>query len=138
MKLIPLAAAALLLVGCGATPEPAPTPTATESPFTERTASGGEDFTAEAQGWSDAGAQFITGAVTKEPGRYSISTSIADPRGADGSAEGSAAIEICESVREHRPDAIYIRVDERDGSAFVLYAPGTKVGGKTFEECGEV
>ena len=128
--IIPIVALALL-AGCSGAPKQ--TPTTSASPVTERTATGAGSFTADAQGWAGDNGKYVTGAVEKEPNWYLVSTNIADPRGKDGSPEAKAAIAICNAIREHRADAKYVRVDERDGTAFVIWQPGT-----ANDECTEV
>lgn len=137
--IVPIIAAAALFAGCSSAP--AATPSASESPFTQRTAAataGGTDKTADVQKWAGDNGKAVSGAVEEEPGRFKVSTTIADPRGKDGSDEAKAAIAICQAVRSNVPDVKYIRVDERDGSAFVLWQPGGKVGNKALDECTEV
>lgn len=124
----------VLLGGCSG----APKPTASASPVTERAALAETSFTSDAQSWAGEAGQYITAAVEQELGRYLVSTSIADPRGADGSAEARSAIALCQAVRDNRAGAAYVRVDERDGTAFVIWQPGGKVAGKSTDECTEV
>lgn len=125
---VALVAAVVLLSGCAgaepqsaetvtvtvtATPEPAPTVTVTATPTPEALPAP-DDIDVAVREASGA----VTSAVEVEPGRWTIETSIVDPR-VDGSAEAAEAIEICEAAVD--AGAEYVSVMESDGTTFVLY-----------------
>lgn len=82
--------------------------------------------------------KLIASAIETEPGRIEITTTIVDPRGKNGSKPALDALAICEAAmpltRGHDPR--YVRVNEKDGSAFVIYST---IGGPVpAGKCAEV
>lgn len=97
-----------------AAPEPAPTVTVTATPAAAPTAV--DDKLAALRTVS----QMVTGVEETEPGRWTVHTSIVDPRGDDGSsAEAQKAIAICKKAVEL--GATYVSVMESNDTTFVLY-----------------
>ena len=129
------------LAGCGgesATPTVARTTPAADVRAAE-TASRGDrtrDLTAAnpGAGWLSA----VSEAIETEPGRIEVSTTIVDPRGADGSAAARRALAICRAAQQllvrGGVTSPHVSVLERDGSTFVLYGHPMVPKG----ECGEV
>ncbi|QIK83122.1 hypothetical protein [Sanguibacter sp. HDW7] len=120
LALVPALALAVGLVGCSSEPDPAPPAAAT-------TTSAEVDRTADVK---RAAGDAVTRAVESEPGRFEVETTIVDPRGGEGSDEAKAALAICAAVVDL--GATYVRVLEKDGTTFVIYAPA-----QYGEECAE-
>ncbi|WP_163185912.1 hypothetical protein [Cellulosimicrobium sp. SL-1] len=108
-------ALSLTLSACsGDAPDEATAAPATEtSPAAETSAA--VDRTADVQA---AAGDVVTKATETEPGRIEVETTIADPRGDAGGAEGQSAIAVCEAVKGL--GAEHVSVLEADGSTFVV------------------
>lgn len=61
----------------------------------------------------------VTAVEQPEPGRWTVSTSIEDPRGEQGSPAAQIALAVCQEAV--RLGATYVSVAESDGTTFVLY-----------------
>ncbi len=118
-----LLGSSLLLAGCGggdeaAAPEASTTAAATTAAGVDRTA----ELQAAGAGQSWDGV--VTSAQETEPGRMVVSTTIVDPRGDDGSPEAQQALGVCQAALALLGSTVTnIRVDEADGTGFVLYGP---------------
>lgn len=125
-----IAVAILTLAGCSAaqptpvptvtvtvttTPAPAPTVTVTATPASAAAAPADQRLTA-----LRTVSQMVTGVEETEPGRWTIHTSIVDPRGDDGtSPEAQQALAICKKAVEL--GATYVSVMESNDTTFALY-----------------
>lgn len=140
-RLLALAAATLLtLTACSSmgeetapTPTPEPTPTAEAPAPVDRTA---ELLAANPDApWATS----LASVLEVEPGRVDVATTIADPRGDDGSPEAQTAIAVCQATVTLLGDTgTYVRVYEADGTSFVLYSVDALPMDLPSNECVEV
>lgn len=114
---------------------PSNAPTTASAPAT--TTSAAIDRTAELAS-ANAGAAWlpvVTKAEEVQTGRLNVSTSIVDPRGANGSPAAQQAIQVCEAaVALLGGGDVHVSVYEADGTTFVLYGHPMVTAGT----CGEV
>ncbi|MER8026914.1 hypothetical protein [Glutamicibacter protophormiae] len=88
--------------------------------------------TADVQKIAKDVSEYVVKATETEPGRFSVETSIVDPRGADGSMPALQAVRLCNLVTQNF-DAKYVSILEDDGTTFAVYGSPMVNGG----ECGE-
>lgn len=114
-----------------ATPEPAPTvtETVTATPEPEETEAPAEDDGDRTDEVREIAGDMVTEAIESEPGRFTISTMLIDPRGDDDSPAAQEALAICEAV-ELELGATHVSVMESDDTTFVLL-------GNSSPECTE-